>query len=29
MTLRTKAIRYGYKESAEAQVVFTVSPKPR
>jgi arylsulfatase A-like enzyme len=25
MTLRTKAIRYGYKESAEAQVVFTMA----
>jgi N-sulfoglucosamine sulfohydrolase len=23
MTLRAKAIRYGYKESAEARVVFT------
>ena len=23
MTLRAKAIRYGYKESAEAKVVFT------
>jgi hypothetical protein len=25
MTLRTKAIRYGYKESTEAQVVFTLN----
>jgi hypothetical protein len=29
MTLRAKAIRYGYKESAEAQMVFTTgTPTP-
>ena len=26
MTLRAKAIRYGYKESTEARVMFTTSP---
>ena len=28
MTLRAKAIRYGYKESAEARTVFATSEKP-
>jgi len=28
MTLRAKAIRYGYKESAEARTVFTKSERP-
>ena len=28
MTLRAKAIRYGYKESAEAKVVFTPKEPP-
>jgi N-sulfoglucosamine sulfohydrolase len=27
MTLRAKAIRYGYKESAEARTVFTLKPR--
>ena len=27
MTLRAKAIRYGYKESAETRVAFTKSPR--
>jgi arylsulfatase A-like enzyme len=29
MTLRAKAIRYGYKESAETRTVFTVDPAAR
>jgi len=28
MTLRAKAIRYGYKESAEARTTFTAAPPP-
>jgi len=28
MTLRAKAIRYGYKESEETRVVFTSSHTP-